>query len=202
MADKHEDISKLSDQELSDELKAAGFPRAAITPTTRKLFERKLAKLRGQYVLSSEENSQETDKNARHDHEKDSSEKGCLVNKSNTISVDVVDESPKMFYGVWYPSDGQENWHSRSVFMSREEALQAVKKVKGSRFNVYRTFSEAEKFATSTYGNNEQLTSVPNSPDPCSNFKAPKAQELPKFRRIVEQGNVEEFLNLINSNPR
>ena len=213
MADKLcEVVSKLTDQELGDELKAAGFPPAPITPTTRKLFERKLARLRGQYVLTNEEISQESGENElqkeRIDHEKGPSEKESCVNKSNSLRADVMDESPKLFYGVWYPPDntGQKKWHNPSVFTNREEALQAVKRVKGSRFNVYKTFSEAEKFGDSTHGNNEQLAPVSNvmsnSPDPSSNFKAPKVHELANFRKTVEQGNVKEFVNLINSNPR
>lgn len=214
MADKlyQVEIAQLTDEELAAEIKSAGFPLVPITPTTRKLFERKLARLRGQTVSRNDEYPQISEKDGiqkvQYLNGNDSAGNGLCVDKPSSSYADVANKSPKLFYGVWYPPDNnvKENWNSSSVFTNKCDALQAVKKVKGSRFNVYKTFSEAEKFAKSSYGINEQHilgSSVSSStPEPGSNFKAPKTQELSKFRRIIEGGNIEEFLNIVNSNPR
>ena len=215
MADKlcsRDGIVALTDGELSAELKAAGLPPGPITVTTRKIFERKLARWRGLPTSTTcddvkpsrteeDELQKCTSSSSNCNHETNSST--SCVNSSTSFN----DQSPRLFYGVCFPPDnhnaGQE---SPSVFTAKSEALQAVKKVKSARFKVFKTFSEAEKFAASSYRSSDQsipaLNLVSKPLDPGSAFKAPKTQELSKFRRIIEQGKVEEFLSLIKSNPR
>ena len=80
-----------------------------------------------------------------------------------------------------------------------------MKKFKGARFRGFKSRDEAESF----YRSHEQETSlaVTNSlsaspADPVSKFKGPTPQELIKFRKIIEKGSRDEFLEMVLINPR
>lgn len=200
------EVSSLSADELISELRKFGLNVGPITPTTRKLFEKKLLKARGQEkrvpdceeicVLSS---TKESD-----DH--DTTDSGVSISNQNIVDTSTRN-SAVFHYGVSFDrcnNDGNKNTEP-AVFSSKQQALQAVKqlKSKGARFKAFKTREEAERFSLSS------VSSVSCSPgpvqkpvDPVGNFKKPTPQELIQFRKIIESGNFQEFLSIVNNNPK
>lgn len=199
------DFNSLTADELISELKRHGLKAGPITPTTRKLFENKLARARGQ-----EKRVPECEEICSISSSKE--EKTADITDSCSISNEsILNTSTNNFTGFHYGvsfnrcnSDGSMNTKP-AVFGSQQQALQAVKQLKGkcARFNSFKTREEAERFSLSS------LSSTPSSPapvqkpvDPVGNFKKPSPQELIKFRKIIEAGNFQEFLSIVNNNPK
>lgn len=204
MAGKKE-IRDLSDFELLSELKSLGLKIGPISPTTRRIYERKLSKARGCDVVDS------TNKNrSAHDiRETGNSTVYTQLTGSTTCALGGL-ESPTMFYGVCFDvsrscSEGEVP-SVPAVFTSKEEALKAAKKCKGARFKGFKTRVEAEGFSRSRSVDQEDSSAVKNSmpspTDPVSNFKGPTPQELVKFRNVIERGLRQEFLETVLKNPR
>ncbi|KAL7030023.1 hypothetical protein ACKWTF_006483 [Chironomus riparius] len=127
------------------------------------------------------------------------------------------------YFAIYAPSN--DNIEPKDfVFVKREEALKALnalKPNKDSRFNKFKNLEDALKFAKSGAQANIcrqdsssilDTISLLKSPPPNqpviqrslekSNFPAPKSQDLVKFRKEIEQNNVQKVYELINLNPR
>ena len=198
------DIQDLSDWELLNELKSLGLKVGPISPTTRRIYEKKLSKVRGYDVV---DNTRE-DRNTRADALADESTK--LTNAVTDNCTSRALESPAVFYGVCFDlvrSSSESGLPAPAVFISKEEALKTVKKFKGARFKGFKTRDEAECFSRSRSNEQETSLAVTNSlsaspADPVSKFKGPTPQELIKFRKIIEKGSRDEFLEMVLINPR
>lgn len=208
MADKRE-ISALSADELLAELRAYGLKTGPITSTTRKIFEKRLAKARGEKLNPDIEEIRVI-----------SCDEDVATDQLSSDTTDFIStkiqgkNSPSnavpFYYGVSFDRNGIDEGASRSptVFTTRHEALEAVKKLKdkAARFKRFKTRHEAETFSLSSGSNAHDstgsLTSIPKVTDPASSFKSPKPQELVKFRKIIEKGSSQDFLDLVNSNPK
>ena len=90
------DVKDLSDWELLNELKSLGMKVGPISPTTRRIYEKKLSKVRGCDVV---DNTQE-DRNTRVDALADESTK--LTNAVTDNCTSRALESPAVFYGVCF----------------------------------------------------------------------------------------------------
>lgn len=194
------DVSSLSAGDLMSELRKYGLTVGPITPTTRKVFEKRLLKARGQEISVPD------------------CEEICSLPKDDTCGISISSESEDQgqistkdtttfHYGVCFERchDNDREKVEPAVFSSKEQALHAVKKLKnkGARFKPFKTREEAERFSLSS------IPSTPSSPgpackpvDPVGNFKRPTPQELVKFRKLVESGNAQEFLSIVNTNPK
>lgn len=124
------------------------------------------------------------------------------------------------YFAIYAPSN--DNIDPKDfVFVKKEEALKALKANKDSRFKSFKNLEDAQKFAKSGVQVNisrQDSSSIldtiallksppPNQPViqrslEKSNFPAPKSQELVKFRKEIEQNNVQKVYELINLNPR
>ena len=198
MAGKKE-IRSLSDFELLSELKSLGLKTGPISPTTRRIYEKKLSSARGCDVVDSTFEIQDKRRNA--------GESACTSLTDSTNFTSGILENPAIFYGVCYDvarsasEGGLPN--IPVVFTSKEEALKAAKKFKGARFKGFKTRVEAEGFSRSRSENSPSVRNSLSSPtDPVSSFKGPTPQELVKFRNVIELGSREEFLDTVLGNPR
>ena len=194
-------VEELSDVALMNELKSLGIKTGPVTPTTRRVVEKKLLKARGADLIDSNYES------------KNSGESGNVLEEStkstkeSTSSTSSVFESPAIFYGVCFDVDRISSESaspslpavSPAVFTSKDEALKMAKKVRGARFKGFKTKLEAESFARSRFQEQEQS---PAPKDPASNFKTPTPQKLVKFRSIIERGTKDEFQEVVLKNPR
>lgn len=199
-----EEIRDLSDFELLSELKSLGLKIGPISPTTRRIYEKKLSRARGCDVVDSTHENQAT--------RVDVGESTC----TNPIGVDSTNrssealESPAIFYGICFDvtrSSSESGLPSSPVvFTSKDEALKTAKKFKGARFKGFKTRVEAEGFSRSRSTEQENspavTSSLPSPTDPVSNFKGPTPQELVKFRKIIELGSRDEFLEMVLKNPK
>lgn len=85
--------------------------------------------------------------------------------------------------------------------MDKAECLAALKKHRGSRFKAFRTYEEALKFSeegaavAATQG--EDYGGAPSQPslnvEKPSPFRGPKSQDLVKFRKSIEKGDLKYF---------
>ena len=116
------------------------------------------------------------------------------------------------FYGVWVPvSPSRIKLKNKpKVFFSQKTALEAVKRYNGSRFKQFKNKEEAEKFSLTppnlvnvdsvismVANTNKESLTVPR----VEAFKAPTIQEVQKFRKFIEDGDMYNFQKCIN-NPK
>ena len=97
---------------------------------------------------------------------------------------------------LYYAISGHEE-----VFCSREEALKALKHIKGARLKTFPSREDAEVFARE-----EDVTDAPppaEAVDPSATpFPSLKVPALNAFRLAIEKGNEEKVKELLESNPR
>ena len=195
-------VEELSDMELMNELKSLGIKTGPVTPSTRKVVEKKLLKARGNDLIDSNYESEDPCRS-----ENVFVEECTKSTRDSTRSTSSVPESPAIFYGVCFDVDRPSSESaspslpavSPAVFTSKDEALKMAKKVRGARFKGFKTKLEAESFARSRFQDQEQS---PAPKDPASNFKTPTPQKLVTFRTIIERGTKEEFQEVVLNNPR
>ena len=205
MAGKKE-IRDLSDSELLSELKSLGLKIGPISPTTRRVYEKRLSKARGCDVVDSTCENQDSRASVGED---------ACTKLANSITdctnrTSGLLESPAVFYGVCFDVARSSSESGLPcvpvVFTSKDEALKAAKKFKGARFKGFKTRVEAESFSRSRSTEQENSPAVTSTlyslTDPVSNFKGPTPQELVKFRKVIENGSREEFLEIALKNPR
>lgn len=83
-----------------------------------------------------------------------------------------------------------------------------VKKYKKARFKAFNYYHEAEAFAihgcecSTTDGANKSETGSPLVGEKPSQFRAPKWQDLIKFRKAIEAGDLQSVYSTIWDNPR
>ncbi|XP_010778260.1 ankyrin repeat and LEM domain-containing protein 2-like [Notothenia coriiceps] len=133
--------------------------------------------------------------------------------------------SPTCYYGVCPMWEDVLSRNERAhVYTDKKDALQAVKMMKGARFNRFANREDAEKFAK---GFCDYFAS-PNKSTPCvspakpglllskdhmevdsinreraNSFKSPRTQDLTaKLRKAVEKGDEAAFSELVWDNPR
>ncbi|XP_031568985.1 ankyrin repeat and LEM domain-containing protein 2-like [Actinia tenebrosa] len=206
MADKLE-ISALTADELLAELRAFGLKTGPITPTTRNIFEKKLAKARGEKLNPDIEEIRVISCDEDVDSQLPSTDTTDFISTENQ-GKNSHSSSASFYYGVSFDRNSIDESATRvpTVYTTKHDALEAVKKLKdkAARFKPFKTRHEAEVFSLSSGLNasNGSLSSVPKVTDPASSFKNPKPQELVKFRKIIEKGSSQEFLDFINSNPK
>lgn len=89
------------------------------------------------------------------------------------------------------------------VFTNFQETLSAVKSNKTSRFKLFRSATEAERF--SVFGQELPIKQIEKSTPNVSTsftFKSLKSEDLVAFRRLIESGELDKVKLAVNSNPR
>lgn len=142
-----------------------------------------------------------------------------VVNDNNQTSTTATEGEEKQeigdgfFYGVWIPlSPSRIKLKNKpKVFFSKKSALNAVRKYPGSRFKQFKTKEEAEKFSLTppnivtvdkviamvAKNNDKESLTIPK----IEALKVPTVQEVQKFRKFIEDGDMYNFQKCIN-NPK
>ena len=184
-------LDEWSDAELRRALLAHGeSSEVPITPTTRPLLLRKLARLQKRPALS------ET-------HEGGSGRKSC--SESQKWSSHQAEESAvEGYYGVVL-SGPQSHSELSPFYTSKSEVLRAVKGVPGARFKRFDSQQGAEAFSrqqVSAEGDSLDSQGQSNTTSEKANrFQRPKVQDLSGLRKIIESGTVDDFARTVWSNP-
>lgn len=196
-----ENVKSLDIVKLREKLLEMGINVGPITPTTQGLFQKRLAK-----ALFEE--------SAGHVNDSANEEDSKNVSSETVRNVPKLDSASEVFYAVSLPEivDPQISVEvNQLVFSDKDLALKTAKKVKGSRFKVFRSQKDAEEFSKLTAEHTfnspmkvpkpeegrDELVSTESIP-----YKAPKPQDLVQVRRLIEKGDVKLFLDCVWNNPR
>ncbi|KAL5276867.1 ANKLE2 family protein [Megaselia abdita] len=115
------------------------------------------------------------------------------------------------FYGVFTPSKvapepNADDESSVNVFTEKNEALKVLKALKDSRLKVFNNKDDAVTYANLGYEvtqtKYEDLKSPTLTEKEKTVFRAPTKQELTKFRKLIEENNLEMIKQTIWKNPR
>lgn len=215
-----EAVKKLSIDDLKIKLTDFGVNVGPILPTTKLIFQKKLAKKLYEQQHATDGSQSESD--IKELHTEGSTKIGehpCNIEPAEVaqpreeLSVAEV----FVYYGVCPPLgvNLEETEDQTFVFTDKKLALQTVKKFSGARFKCFKTKEDAEKFSnlapddiaspwkpTTKNGNGAIATlgtgvSVESSP-----FKGPKPQELTNLRKAIEIGDAATVELLVWENPR
>ncbi|KAJ6637166.1 Ankyrin repeat and LEM domain-containing protein 2 like [Pseudolycoriella hygida] len=109
------------------------------------------------------------------------------------------------FYGIFIPSNKENEREIHNVFTDKQEAFQLLKNHKEARLKEFKTSEEATNFSKNGIAvlpvNTTMSASPANSLDK-SPFRSLKSQELVAFRKSIEQGKLDVVHETIWDNPR
>lgn len=90
------------------------------------------------------------------------------------------------------------------MFTNFRETLSAVKSNKTSRFKLFRSAIEAERFSIFGQESPPVSQTEKNTPNVSTgfSFKSLKSEDLVAFRRLIEGGDFEKVKQAVNSNPK
>nr|XP_002736187.1 PREDICTED: ankyrin repeat and LEM domain-containing protein 2-like [Saccoglossus kowalevskii] len=122
------------------------------------------------------------------------------------------EKPPTSFYAVCFPRgcvdevDGSNDIAVDHVYTDRNEALQIVKRNKGSRFKVFKQKVDAVAFCKCEAGIQSTPTkvipAVTKASEKANEFKGPKMPELVSLRKAIEHNDKDKVTDLIWKNPR
>ncbi|XP_071087020.1 ankyrin repeat and LEM domain-containing protein 2-like [Haliotis cracherodii] len=206
-------VKALSVSDLRDKLTSYGQSVGPITPTTKSLFQKKLAK----YVYTDrygDKPPEMTEPKQAGDHTDtktpEESKSTENVQRAQDSKAGDADSNRSVFYAVSLDSSDK-NTEGENVYTDKMAAFSVMKKHPGSRFKVFRNKAEAVEYARNpsysspivskpSNGNLEHTSTGVTSEK--SNFKGPKTQDLTELRRTIERGDKNQFLSMVWSNPR
>lgn len=181
----------LTDDELSEQLDKLGYSHPPVTPTTRGVLERKLAQLVNKEVLPS--------------FQCNISEVTSPVSVTTTVSSSTQEEDKsKGCYLLLYSGSVPDGVTLKQCYYHKEELHGVLKGLKGARFKWFATEEEAiaaydilqaetkEDTAPVTVANKESASIYPSV----------STIALNKFRKLIEDGRIEEFRESVQNNPR
>jgi len=177
-------LPDLSDVELSKLLKQRGLD-LPVTPTTRDALERKLAHLLDQQLPS------------------DNLQEHVLEDTNTKASSSTQDDKCNGCYLLIHTGNVPDGLTLKKCYHSKQELHDVMKKLKGSRFKWY----ESEEKAMQALQNMHLLTKPGSdmamaSKESASLFPSVSTVELNKFRKLIEDDNIEEFKIYVQNNPR
>ncbi|KAK8732353.1 hypothetical protein OTU49_007048, partial [Cherax quadricarinatus] len=206
---KFDEISQLSDEKLKEALENLGETVGPITPTTRGIIERMLKRKR-------EENSGEKPENDIDDIILKGKSHRVFPEDSTgslTCTAQRIAEAD-VYYGVYLPNTVDVDTVDsdfQKVYIDQTACLAVMKKYRGSRFKSFRTYDAAMHFAENgpdvivphgaTSGEDGGIYTGVSAEKP-SPFRGPKSQDLVKFRKAIEKGDMVYFSQCIDENPR
>jgi len=179
-------LRDLSDVELSKLLKQCGLD-LPVTSTTRSALVRKLAHLLNQELPSDtlQEHAQE-----------------------DTVTVAVTSSAPDNksngCYLLIHSGTVPDGLTLKKCYHSKQELHDVMKKLKGSRFKWFESEEKAiQTLKTMQIVSKELGSDVATASKESANvFPSVSTIELNKFRKLIEDGNIEEFRSYVQNNPR
>ncbi|EFN79674.1 ankyrin repeat and LEM domain-containing protein 2 [Harpegnathos saltator] len=113
-----------------------------------------------------------------------------------------------VFHAVYIPQDNKDSVNvEEHIYQDLPDALEVIKEHKKARLKTFKNRSDAEVYAKTGHiqsysSQSTSTTTVAPTQEICSNFKAPKPQELVTFRKLIESGNIENVRSIVWANPR
>lgn len=141
---------------------------------------------------------------------------GMSENKENTQAQNLrsgesnlTSNNSSIFHAVYIPGENEKGDAKEDVrvFIEKSEALKLIKSHKTGRLKSFKSRSDAEHF--SRHGGLTNATNVSTittesvvGEEKSSNFKGPKPQDLVRFRKLIEAGDLDAAKSTIWENPR
>lgn len=213
-------LCEWSDAEIRNALLARGEKDIPVTPTTRPLLLRKLEGLVQQQlnpalataVHSVSEISSEGEKPAGTRFQGENNVKLNSLNHDLTPEnqgVGVAEDTQfEGYYGVAAGTvEHQAGVQLSPFYTKKSEAVKAIKKIPGARFKKFESqegaeaFSQLKKMEQSSAHIVFQVTTNSVSEKPNS-FPGLKTQDLSRFRKLIENGDIVTFADAVWGNPR
>ena len=182
----------LTDDDLSEQLDKLGYQHPRVTPTTRGVLKRKLAKLVNKEVLPSFQ----------------CSTPGPEV--KNPVTITAVSSSTqeenisKGYYLLLYSGSVPDGLTLKQYYYHKEELHGVLKVLKGARFKWF----AIEEEAIAAYDTLQAEIKKDTAPVAVANKESvsiyPSVSTVTpnKFRKLIEDGKIEEFRECIQNNPR
>lgn len=182
-------LENLTDSELSKELDKLGYPHPPVTPTTRGVLERKLAQLVNTEVPSNSQSSTPEAPNS-------------VTNVANSSAQE--EDKSKGCYLLSYSGNIPDGIKLKKCYYHKEELHGVLKVLKGARFKWFPSEQEAtEAFEDLQTEDKESKTDVTVADkESASMYHSLSTVALNKFRKLIEDGKIEEFWDCVWSNPR
>ncbi|XP_051169118.1 ankyrin repeat and LEM domain-containing protein 2 homolog isoform X2 [Leptopilina boulardi] len=140
---------------------------------------------------------------------------GMSENKENSPAYNLrsgesnLNSNNTIFYAVFIPGDNEKGDAKEEVrvFTEKSDALKLIKSHKNARLKFFKNRLDAENFSRnggSTNDANVTTISTENvvGEEKYSNFKGPKPQDLVRFRKLIEAGDLDAVKSVIWENPR
>ncbi|XP_072040627.1 ankyrin repeat and LEM domain-containing protein 2-like isoform X2 [Amphiura filiformis] len=207
-------LSQISDAELRTELKAAGQPCGGIAKTTRKFFEKRLAK----HLLATTGCGQDATDNGPKPWDGEKRDKLETTDGMDQQQVNVESKtkdvkkeadvkkscsSDGLFYVVQLSTEDMDTMDvpdaptfkvplcGARVYENRKEAFDMMKKNKGARFKVFKSQQEAETFV-----NSHQDLSTPKRTEPVSRTGATNVQVVSESANCFQSPKNQQLVGL------
>ena len=178
----------LTDDELSEQLDKLGYSHPPVTATTRGVLERKLAQLVNKEALPSFQ---------------------CSPEVTNPVTVTAVSSSTqeedksKGCYLLLYSGSVPDGLTLKQCYYHREELHGVLKVLKGARFKWFATEEEAIAAYDTLQAEIKDTASVAvANKESASIYPSVSTVALNKFRKLIEDGKIEEFRECVRNNPR
>ncbi|KAF2357931.1 Ankyrin repeat-containing domain [Trinorchestia longiramus] len=207
-----DEVHKLGDQELREELEARGTPVGPISDFMRPMLVKILLRKFGLHG------------DAQEDGARGDGWSSQVVEADPMAGADLDAPPVYAFFGVHLPPNCCESHAPDSdlapVYTDKIKCLAALKKHKGSRFKTFASYDEALQFSElgpkfsqngctpdsvndgECVDGNTAKTAVSLSLEkPCA-FKGPTSQDRVLFRKIIERGDIAAFNEYVERNPR
>ncbi|XP_014208802.1 ankyrin repeat and LEM domain-containing protein 2 [Copidosoma floridanum] len=112
-----------------------------------------------------------------------------------------------VYHAVYVPEEDDTSGDNVHIYHDKLEALKIIKQIKSSRLKSFKTLEEATEFSLNGLESvlpNPLANSVPiiQVTEEKSKFKALKPQDLTKFRKLVDSGDLAKVNETIWENPR
>ena len=204
-------LAEWTDDDIRTELLVLGESVVPITATTRSFLLKKLEKLL--QAAKSDGSSH------------DSTEVGRALESSEastgTLKCDFNEQEPaqvEAYYTV-VMGQGEEDGASElskdgqlcPVYTTRADALKAVKNIPGARFKKFKTKNAAVTYWEShrrqdrqrgAESENTDLSKPTAAAEKANTFPSLKTPQLNKFRKLIEEGDLQHFQDSVWENPR
>ena len=180
----------LTNEELRKLLVSSGIKDPVVTDSTRGIYLRKLQKLKGVEVNSRPDTFQLTE----------------AATGASSPAVQAADEktAEEGFYGICTSEECETTDKAllSPCYYSKAEALKALRNCPGARFKKFDSQSAAEAFSSSPLSVGHHTPQTPPVSEKPNSLPKLKPQELNDLRKLINAGNVDEFVEKVWSNPR
>ena len=203
-------VSEWSDEELQAALASCGGTQVPITPTTRPMLERRIERM-----LFSKSTDAESSMGKDREGKNGGFPQRDVISPALPAKGKENEARFEGYYGVVASSEGAVGSLQLSPFYtSRSDAIKAIQNIPGARFKKFKSQASAEAFSNSPGDSSGRSNSAgkgatrhvvqhaPGVGDKPNQFPSLKTQDLSKFRKLIESGDVSGFSQAVWSNPR